>query len=157
MNARGPRSAAARWRALVPYAAPLLLVAVAALQIHLAHAHRLSPWKGGGFGMFATVDVAGLRYIRAYLLTQEGEVPIRVRRDGARIRGPARLASIAATMPTAARLDALADALLRDRQYADPESIDFSAVRVEVWRIAFDARERLVHGHKLAEVTRRRP
>ena len=36
--------------------APLLLVVVATAQLGLAHAYDLTPWKGGGFGMFSTID-----------------------------------------------------------------------------------------------------
>ena len=39
----------------------VLLVVVAALQIVLAVRRDLTPWKGGGFGMFATVDSPSVR------------------------------------------------------------------------------------------------
>ncbi|MEO0457760.1 MAG: hypothetical protein AAF152_14445 [Cyanobacteria bacterium P01_A01_bin.114] len=35
---------------------PLLLITVALRQIALAHTAALSPWHGGGFGMFASID-----------------------------------------------------------------------------------------------------
>ena len=46
---------------------PLLMFCVAAAQ-HLAH-HKLNlvPWKGGGFGMFSTVDGIGSREIRVHI------------------------------------------------------------------------------------------
>ena len=37
-------------------AIPLLLTAVALRQIVLVHTAGLSPWHGGGFGMFASID-----------------------------------------------------------------------------------------------------
>ncbi len=43
---------------LVP---PTLLVAIALLQIVLAHAAHLTAWKGGGFGMFSTLDHGAYR------------------------------------------------------------------------------------------------
>jgi hypothetical protein len=42
-----------------------LLVAVACAQIALAHRAALSPWVGGGFGMFSTTDGWGRRIARA--------------------------------------------------------------------------------------------
>ena len=45
------------------WVAPGLLVAVACVQIVLAHTAGLSPWLGGGFGMFATIDSRGERHI----------------------------------------------------------------------------------------------
>ena len=43
---------------LVP---PLLLFVVAVIQIALARTADLTPWKGGGFGMFATLDHGAYR------------------------------------------------------------------------------------------------
>ena len=48
------------WRSAVPAA---LLVTVALGQIVLARTVDLSPWKGGGFGMFATLDGTASRYV----------------------------------------------------------------------------------------------
>lgn len=55
------------------YAAPGLLVLIACLQLWRAHTQNLTPWKGGGFGMFSTVDDPGKRILRTYLITPEGE------------------------------------------------------------------------------------
>ena len=42
---------------MTPRTAPALLLAlVAVCQIVLAKTADLTPWKGGGFGMFATLD-----------------------------------------------------------------------------------------------------
>ncbi len=59
MTSRGDRFAS-----LVDRGLPALcLVIVAALQITLAHRAGLSPWKGGGFGMFAAIDSPGMRVL----------------------------------------------------------------------------------------------
>ena len=42
---------------------PLLLLGVALTQMVMAHTLQLSPWKGGGFGMFSTVDSPGMRFL----------------------------------------------------------------------------------------------
>lgn len=62
-----------RWESALSYAVPLLLVAVALLQIYRAHVYDQSPWKGGGFGMFSTVDSPKVRYVRTFVVTVEGE------------------------------------------------------------------------------------
>ena len=51
------------WARVVPLVAPALLVAVGLNQLVLAHSEDLTSWKGGGFGMFATVDRLDERFI----------------------------------------------------------------------------------------------
>ena len=60
------------------YFAPVVLVVIASVQFYLAQTHGLSPWKGGGFGMFSTVDSPGERFLRVYLITDDGEIPVMV-------------------------------------------------------------------------------
>lgn len=47
----------------------ILLVIVAIIQIGLAHFSTLSPWSGGGFGMFSSTDVGSARHIHIYAVT----------------------------------------------------------------------------------------
>jgi hypothetical protein len=56
-------------------AVPALLIVVASVQIYLAKTHELTPWKGGGFGMFSTVDDVQARWIRCYAITNGRETP----------------------------------------------------------------------------------
>lgn len=65
----------ARLRALV-WGSPLLLCAIACLQIYLAMTKSLSPWKGGGFGMFSTVDSPDARFLRIYLVNGNEETAV---------------------------------------------------------------------------------
>jgi hypothetical protein len=51
----------ADWRVGLPAA---ILVSVAAIQIVLVRTAHLTPWKGGGFGMFAAVDGGAVRSMR---------------------------------------------------------------------------------------------
>jgi hypothetical protein len=53
--------------------APGLLAAVAMLQIAVVWLSQLTPWKGGGFGMFSTVDSADARFVKIYVRTSTGE------------------------------------------------------------------------------------
>lgn len=64
-----------RLTALV-WGAPVLLCAVACLQIFLAMTKSLSPWKGGGFGMFSTVDSPDARFLRIYLINGNEETAV---------------------------------------------------------------------------------
>jgi hypothetical protein len=70
--------------------APALLCAVALIQIVVARTTRLTAWKGGGFGMFSTVDSPSARFIRIELTTDHGavrvSVPSELQRDAARLR-----------------------------------------------------------------------
>jgi len=164
------------------YLVPALAVVLAARQFYLAHAYALTPWKGGGFGMFASVDNPRLRFIRAYLVTPAGEVPVDVSAS-TRID---QLAKRARYMPSPGRMNRLADAVLQARWVVDttparrariaptvehrrgvaadsaaaPEPagprVAASAVRLEAWRVHFDTRSQRVLTQKLAEVTRRR-
>ena len=66
------RAALSPARRLLPYLPPLALAVVAGAQFALAHSAPLSPWKGGGFGMFSTQDQPRSRTLRLHLLTDEG-------------------------------------------------------------------------------------
>ena len=55
------------------FVVPGLLVLIACWQLYRAHTQYLTPWKGGGFGMFSTVDALSNRILRTYLVTPEGE------------------------------------------------------------------------------------
>ena len=58
-----------RWYKLVIYLPVILLVTVAFFQIGLANYSYLSPWSGGGFGMFSTTDVRSARHVHIYAVT----------------------------------------------------------------------------------------
>ena len=72
-----PRSSRAKLylKALI---APLCLTMIAIGQIRNARSSNLSPWKGGGFGMFSNVDRPAVRFLHIYLITEKGEIPITV-------------------------------------------------------------------------------
>ncbi len=114
------------WLRLIPCAA---LDAVALAQIVLARAGDLSPWYGGGFGMFSTTDAGRARHLHAFQLRPGLEREIapppaledRVRRT--------------LTLPTDRRLRALARDLA---ELPVPDYGPAQAVRVEVWRTGYD-------------------
>jgi hypothetical protein len=109
-----------RW---LPRLAPALLIAVALQQIALASLQDLNPWKGGGFGMFSTTDRGGLRDVRAFALTAEGQERLPIPPEFDTLRARAR------DLPTEAALHELGRALLALPPAAASE---VDAVRVEV-------------------------
>jgi hypothetical protein len=114
------------WRAALPAG---LLLGIAALQMGLSFAHDLTPWAGGGFGMFATTDVRGSRHLHAYAIwpgvRRELAVPENAR-DGVRR---------ALAFPSRSALERVARRLAEDD---DPVWGRPDAVEVQVWRTGFE-------------------
>jgi hypothetical protein len=120
-----------RLAAGLPYLPIVLLVCTAFSQFILAHAVDLSPWLGGGFGMFSTTDDGVNRELRVFTTDAEGAEQQRATPEAL-----ADLAQRARALPSPARLQALAKALAT--AYAR-EGAQFSTLRLEVWRTTFDA------------------
>ena len=99
---------------LLQWVVPILLMGLAVNQIRLALTHNLSPWKGGGFGMFAVIDQPKGRALTAEGLDSNGS---RCRLDLA-LDGPepdaraVRLSLRLRTKPDPAAYERLADHLL---------------------------------------------
>jgi hypothetical protein len=116
-----------------------LLCLIAGAQMILASTAGLSPWKGGGFGMFASIDGVPFRWVRLYVHAAERSEEIAL---------PASLEDAAdrvAAWPHRRAMDALAHAVAaRERRHGRP----VERVRIEVWRAdispALDVSERLV-------------
>lgn len=83
------------------------LVLVAVLHFGRVYLFDQTPWKGGGFGMFSTVDSRGTRFLRVYLVTMDGELPVEI---------PSRLNKRASNLraaPSQEKLTDLAERLAR--------------------------------------------
>ena len=93
--------------------APLCLCLVAGLHVYRVYRCDQTPWKGGGFGMFSTVDERTARYARLYLVTPSGELPVRIPQAWQK-----RLTEIKAA-PSQTALDGLAQRLA-GLQWRDP-------------------------------------
>lgn len=106
--------------------APLVLALLACTQIALVFAQGLSPWKGGGFGMFSTSDHGAFRIVRVVAVGPEGEEPVELGFEWDRRRRQVR------DHPSEARLAALARDVARGEELGTP-------LRVEIWRLRFDA------------------
>ena len=105
-----------------------VLVVVALAQMTVGRAWGLSPWKGGGFGMFSTLDARPFRYLRVYVTAPERSEELAI---------PASLEDVAASaevLPTDGQLERLARRMVeRERSKGRP----VARVRVEVWREEF--------------------
>jgi hypothetical protein len=122
-------SAAARLRVLPP----LLLISVAVAQIAAAKTGPLSPWLGGGFGMFASTDSWSRRHLHAVALRpglrEELELPDFLRVEVRR----------ALALPTERNLHALARELeAYEREAGDPDAGPLEAISIRVVRARFD-------------------
>lgn len=94
------------------YTVPLIAAIVASVQMYSSLTGTLSPWKGGGFGMFSTFDDPNKRTIRLAVVDPEGktyridsgtdQAALINQRDRSRIR----------TQPQLRHLQALTDELL---------------------------------------------
>jgi hypothetical protein len=108
---------------------PLLLAVIALGQIGLARAVDLTPWKGGGFGMFSTLDHGAHRGVLV-LVEAPGRsewVDITASLESAAAR--------AAACPTDSLLRRLAVRVVdRERRYERP----VTRVTLTAWRTVFD-------------------
>jgi len=120
---RNPQSR--RWRVWVPV---IVLIVVSIVQVFLAKTASLSPWKGGGFGMFATTDGTAFRHVRVFVEAKE-------RSEELEIAPSQEMAAARAELfPSDRMLIRLAQTVVaRERRYGRPVEI----VRIEVWRTEF--------------------
>jgi hypothetical protein len=117
------------WERWVRFLPALLLVGVAVHQIFLANTAGLSPWSGGGFGMFSTTDAGATRHLHAFAIRpgiqRELRIPEALNDWERRV----------VTLPSEANLHAFALALANQ---PTPDHGPATAVRIQVWRTEFD-------------------
>jgi hypothetical protein len=107
----------------------VLLTVVALVQIGLARTADLTAWKGGGFGMFSTLDHGAYRGVDIVVHAPDRSEAMQI--------APSleTAASRAAAFPADWLLRALAEAVVaRERRYQRP----VSQVTLSVWRADFD-------------------
>jgi hypothetical protein len=105
-----------------------ILPVAAAAQLAIARTADLSPWKGGGFGMFSTTDDAGRRRVRVFVAAPERSEELAI---------PPSLQDVAkraAVLPSDAWFRRLARGVAaREHRYGRP----VATVRIEAWRIDY--------------------
>lgn len=117
------------WKYRISYLPVYLLVLVALSQIYLAHTSNLCAWKGGGFGMFSTTDGGPNRHLHIFLLNDT------VHKE---VETPEPLIDLdkrTANLPTERNLRKFGRKIAEAYSH---EMVNFSRVRVEVWRTEFD-------------------
>jgi hypothetical protein len=106
-----------------------LLIGVAGRQIWLTRSANLTPWSGGGFGMFSTIDGWGNRYLQAFAIRpgvwRDLEIPPPLLEVTRRV----------CAFPSEARLRALATALV---DVPTPDVGPLEAIEIQVWSIDYD-------------------
>ena len=115
----------------LPYWLPAALLTLVALnQLRLAHTDALSPWAGGGFGMFSSTDSPANRHLHAVLqnegVRQEVAIPGELEESVLR----------ATTLPRRDRLAALAAELALIESSGH---FAWDDVVIQVWSKAYDS------------------
>jgi len=130
-----------RWRVWLP---GLLLVVVASTQIVLTRVADLSPWKGGGFGMFATSDGTATRFVRLYVRAPERSEELAIQPSFEPAAARAQL------FPSPRMTTRLAAAVVaREQRYQRP----VTEVTVQVWRTVFHGEPLRANDSLIREVT----
>jgi hypothetical protein len=132
---------AGHWRAIIPTA---LLLGVAVTQMVLVKVADLSPWKGGGFGMFATTDGTAFRYVRLFVDAPERSEELTVTES---LEFDAVRAQLFPSRHFLTRLGEAAGA--RERRHGR----EAATVRVEVWRVEFSDQPLRATGRRLRSLT----
>ena len=117
-----------------------LLVVVALAQVVLTRTTAMTPWKGGGFGMFSTLDHGAYRGIDAVVEGQDRSETLEI---------PPSLEEIvarAAACPADRLLRELAEGIVaRERRYERSVSrVTLTAWRTEFDRVTLRANERTI-------------
>jgi hypothetical protein len=114
----------------------ILLLAGTINHFFLVRTGNLSPWLGGGFGMFASTDVAPSRLLFVTLVNESGEeyaVPLsgKLKKLKRRARG----------MPGKRQLEVLARETWEqlERNPIDKSGIPMDSLRIEVWKTRYRA------------------
>ena len=113
-----------------PPLAAVLLAAIGAAQIGFARVGGMTPWKGGGFGMFATLDHGAYRGVDVVVEAADRSEALKI--------APSleEAAARAATYPADWLLRRLAEGIVaRERRYDRP----VTRVKLRVWRTEFDS------------------
>jgi hypothetical protein len=113
----------------IPPVPAILLAVVGITQIVLARTADLSAWKGGGFGMFSTLDHGAFRGVDIVVEAQD-------RSEAQEVAPSLEVSAARAAMcPSDWLLKQLAEGVVaRERRYQRP----VARVKLTVWRTVFD-------------------
>ncbi len=114
----------------------LLLLAGASNHFILVQTENLSPWLGGGFGMFASTDVGASRLLVITATNENGDeytVPLKGRLKKLKYR--------ARGLPAKSQLEVLARATWKklEKKPIDESGSPLTSLRIEVWKTHYHA------------------
>ena len=126
---------------LFNYSPIILFVVIAAHHYYWVHHAHLSPWLGGGYGMFSTTDYGPSRYIRVYglrdnIIQEEIEMPEWLFMLARKTRG----------LPDDKNVLSLA---LEIENYLDTNQHGYPVIRIEVWASQYHTETLRPTYHKL--------
>lgn len=110
------------------YLVPAFMSFIFVLHLGLTHLGDLSPWKGGGFGMFSTVDNPWMRVIHCQGIDTNGDtLQVRVKFSGLGEKGPLtrQLGKLLITFPRTGQLKEVGEELLKGEfvPYETPKKV----------------------------------
>jgi hypothetical protein len=115
----------------------ILLLVVASVQIYLVHSRQLTPWKGGGFGMFSTTDGNMFRSLRVFVSAPK-------RSEELLLKGNLEELAVRAQMfPSDGSLRRVALAVLKDQR---KKGLPAEKIEIDVWNLEFDSGNLRPHG-----------
>ncbi len=107
----------------------ILLLLISGFQIVLAKKSYLTPWKGGGFGMFSTTDGNMFRSLRVFVSAPN-------RSEELLLRGNLEDLALRVQMyPGDVMLRKLATAVMKDQE---KRNLPADLIEIDVWRVDFD-------------------
>lgn len=113
---------------LIAVLAPLLCLGIALSQVTLAQTRDLTPWRGGGFGMFATADHPEFRVVHSAFQTADGPVPVDpFSIEGSHAAGARRAFVNVRALPDDRRVDVWGQVLLAARWNVEDGVVVFDA------------------------------
>ena len=120
-----------------------LLIAVGLQQLFLFETDALSPWSGGGFGMFSSIDAGAARHLHAYQirpgLHREIQLPVSLHDEARRML----------TLPSRPRMRAIAQAIAK---VSTPDDGAPDSVLLQVWHTTYDRETLIPTGQILREL-----
>jgi hypothetical protein len=117
-------------RGSLSYLPVFLFIAITIHHFYLVQNHNLSPWLGGGYGMFSTTDYGPSRFIKSFVLKdnviqEEIEIPEHLSSLGKRVR----------SLPDKKNMKNLAVKL---EYYLAVNQHSFPIIRVEIWSTRYE-------------------
>lgn len=149
---------------------PLLLIVIALRQLFLVSTVKLTPWKGGGFGMFSSIDRPSNRVVEVRGITKSGrslEIDLAFENE---VISPQQLKLIK-TVPKQQLLELTAEKILNSDlrttriegiyrlqakdKYSDlpgKSTLNIETVKIRIWHLQYDSNQNIIWYEPLTEI-----